>query len=55
MTCLVFSLSRGEHVHFVNGSEGGFTMAAAQLKAQLQEAASGKKKTLTAVVHSHEA
>ncbi len=37
MTCLVFSLEKGEHVHFVDGSDGGFTMAAVQLKAQLQE------------------
>ena len=36
MTCLVFSLSKGEHVHFVDGSDGGFTMASVQLKAQLQ-------------------
>jgi len=34
MTCLVFSLDKGEHVHFVDGSDGGFTTAAIQLKAQ---------------------
>lgn len=39
MTCLVFSLSKGEHVHFIDGSDGGFTMAAVQLKAQMQKAA----------------
>jgi hypothetical protein len=38
MTCLVFSLDKGEHVHFVDGSDGGFTVAAIQLKAQLQAA-----------------
>ncbi|MDA7949019.1 MAG: DUF3095 domain-containing protein [Hyphomicrobiaceae bacterium] len=36
MTCLVFSLVKGEHVHFVDGSDGGFTAAALQLKAQLR-------------------
>lgn len=38
MTYLVFSLAKGEHVHFVDGSDGGFTMAALQLNAQLQAA-----------------
>lgn len=38
MTCLVFSLDKGEHVHFIDGSDGGFSMAALQLKAQLQAA-----------------
>ena len=37
MTCLVFSLDKGEHVHFIDGSDGGFTAAAIQLKAQIQE------------------
>jgi hypothetical protein len=36
MTCVVFSLAKGEHIHFVDGSDGGYTMAAIQLKAQLQ-------------------
>lgn len=36
MTCLVFSLTKGEHIHFVDGAGGGYTMAAIQLKAQLQ-------------------
>jgi len=36
MTCLVFSLTKGEHIHFVDGSDGGFAVAAIQLKAQLQ-------------------
>jgi hypothetical protein len=35
MTCLVFSLAKGEHVHFIDGSDGGFSMAALQLKSQL--------------------
>ncbi|MBC8158680.1 MAG: DUF3095 domain-containing protein [Rhodospirillales bacterium] len=36
MTCLVFSLTKGEHIHFVDGSDGGFAMAAVQLKAQMR-------------------
>jgi len=33
MTCLVFNLDKGEHVHFVDGGDGGFTAAAKKLKA----------------------
>lgn len=36
MTCLVFNLDRGEHIHFVDGSDGGFTSAAKNLKAKLK-------------------
>lgn len=32
MTCLVFNLERGEHIHFVDGNNGGFTSAAKNLK-----------------------
>jgi len=39
MTCLVFSLAKGEHIHFVDGSDGGFAVAAIQLKTQLQSVA----------------
>ena len=34
MTCLVFSLEESRHVHFVDGAEGGYALAALQLKAQ---------------------
>lgn len=34
MTCLVFDLHKGEHIHFVDGSDGGFTSAAKNLKAR---------------------
>ncbi len=37
MTCLIFSLTDSEHVHFIDGGDGGFAVAAKQLKAQLTE------------------
>ncbi len=37
MTCVVFSLRQGEHVHFVDGAEGGFAMAAVDLKRRLSQ------------------
>jgi hypothetical protein len=41
MTCLVFDF-KGEHVHFIDGADGGYAMASKQLKAQLSESKSGK-------------
>lgn len=35
MTCLVFSFEAGDHVHFIDGSDGGYAMAAKQMKQQL--------------------
>lgn len=35
MTCLVFSLEQGEHVHFVDAAGGGFAKAAEGFKARL--------------------
>ncbi|WP_168210330.1 DUF3095 domain-containing protein [Persicimonas caeni] len=35
MTCLVFDF-QGRHVHFVDGADGGYAMAAKQLKEQLR-------------------
>ncbi|MEM1048048.1 MAG: DUF3095 domain-containing protein [Pseudomonadota bacterium] len=32
MTCLVFNLDRGEHVHFIDGANGGFALAATGFK-----------------------
>jgi len=37
MTCLVFSLERSDHMHFLDGTNGGFTLAARGLKAQLAD------------------
>jgi hypothetical protein len=41
MTCLVFSLEESRHVHFIDGADGGYALAALQLKAQLQRLAAG--------------
>ncbi len=35
MTCLVFNMSQGEHVHFIDGANGGFAMAASGFKKRL--------------------
>ena len=32
MTCLVFNMAQSEHVHFIDGSDGGFAMAARGFK-----------------------
>ncbi|RED53821.1 hypothetical protein DFP90_101620 [Aestuariispira insulae] len=37
MTCLVFSLAASEHVHFIDGADGGFWRAAIEFKRQLAE------------------
>ncbi|MDH3859320.1 MAG: DUF3095 domain-containing protein, partial [Gammaproteobacteria bacterium] len=37
MTCLVFNLDQGEHLHFVDGSDGGFTSAAKNMKAKKRD------------------
>ena len=42
MTCLVFSLEESRHVHFIDGADGGYALAAVQLKAQLQTLAAGQ-------------
>lgn len=38
MTCLVFSMTQSEHVHFVDAAGGGFARAAEGLKRRLTEA-----------------
>ncbi|WP_267879392.1 DUF3095 domain-containing protein [Sneathiella glossodoripedis] len=35
MTCLVFNMAEGAHVHFVDGGDGGFAFAATGMKRQL--------------------
>lgn len=39
MTCLVFNLAEGAHLHFVDGGDGGFAYAAAGMKRQLAKMA----------------
>lgn len=39
MTCLVFSLDQGEHVHFIDGANGGFAMAAVGFKQRVRSLA----------------
>jgi len=41
MTCVVFSLKQSEHVHFVDGADGGFAMAAVDLKARMSSDVTG--------------
>jgi hypothetical protein len=36
MTCYVQNLSDTAHIHFVDGGDGGYAMAAKQLKQQLR-------------------
>lgn len=36
MTCLVASAIENQHVHFVDGGDGGYTKAATQMKAQIK-------------------
>ncbi|MBP7845272.1 MAG: DUF3095 family protein [Proteobacteria bacterium] len=36
MTCLVFKAENGEHIHFLDGSNGGYTSAAKKLKEQIK-------------------
>jgi DUF3095 family protein len=36
MTCVVFSLKKDSHVHFIDGSDGGYALAAVQFKEQLK-------------------
>jgi hypothetical protein len=35
MTCIVFSASNNHHIHFIDGGNGGYAMAASQMKAQI--------------------
>jgi hypothetical protein len=37
VTCAVFSFAGDSHVHFIDGDEGGYALAAVALKRQLRE------------------
>lgn len=39
MTCLVPSLTRDDHIHFIDGAAGGYAQAAALLKRQISQSA----------------
>ena len=39
MTCLLFSLSESKHIHFIDGADGGYAMAASDLKQRMTGAA----------------
>lgn len=41
-TCLLFDLADSRHVHFVDGTQGGFSYAARGMKAQLAARSTGK-------------
>lgn len=43
MTCFVPGVSDGKHIHFVDGGDGGYTMAAKGLKEQIALAAKEKR------------
>ena len=38
ITCVVFSLRQENHVHFIDGNDGGYALAALQLKQQIKAA-----------------
>jgi Protein of unknown function (DUF3095) len=39
MTCIIFSVRRDSHVHFIDGNDGGYALAALQFKQQVKSAA----------------
>ena len=36
MTCMVQSITPGEHIHFIDGSDGGYAIAAKAMKEQMK-------------------
>ena len=38
MTCYVAQMEPGQHIHFIDGGDGGYAMAAKQLKGQMKKA-----------------
>lgn len=43
MTCVVEDVKDGEHIHFIDGGDGGYALAAKQLKAQIKKEKSEKQ------------
>lgn len=48
MTCYVESLGDGEHLHFIDGSNGGYSLASIRLKEQMKKIQSVRKTSLAA-------
>uniref|UniRef100_A0A7S1UVX3 Uncharacterized protein n=1 Tax=Grammatophora oceanica TaxID=210454 RepID=A0A7S1UVX3_9STRA len=42
MTCLVEGLGDGEHIHFMDGADGGYTLAGKALREQMESAAEAR-------------
>ena len=42
MTCLVFD-RQNQHVHFIDGGDGGYALAAKELKKRMLDTATAKK------------
>lgn len=42
MTCLFHGAEEGKHIHFIDGGDGGYTMAAKYLKNQMQQSNEGQ-------------
>ena len=45
MTCLLFDLKESRHLHFIDGTEGGFTRAAKAMKAQAADSSEGRSQS----------
>jgi hypothetical protein len=43
MTCLLFDMVQSQHVHFIDGSDGGYTRAAKAMKTRIKETATRTK------------
>ena len=37
MTCYVNTVQPGDHIHFIDGDDGGYAMAAKEMKAQMKD------------------
>jgi hypothetical protein len=49
MTCLVFSLEQSRHIHFIDGADGGFALAAQAYKKQLAAMRKGRSECRTRI------
>ncbi|MFT7058504.1 MAG: hypothetical protein ACJASV_001005 [Pseudorhodobacter sp.] len=51
MTCLLFNLAESQHVHFIDGANGGYAMAAKELKRRMRERQQNRTKQTAATAH----